>query len=360
MNRSSPPSRILELDGLRGLAALSVVFFHFTLRYRQLFGAPDGIWFDFPHGDYGVHLFFMLSGYVIFMTLDRTRTARDFVVARFARLYPAYWAAMLVTFVVVRTAGLPGQEVGIKDLLVNLTMVQSLLDVPHVDGAYWSLQAELLFYAAMVTLWRFHGLRRPQRTLAAWLTLAAAVQLLGWCLPDGASPWLGPLQTLLSLRYIHLFAIGMALYQQQGVERIDPGWLLLVIGCWSWHAAVDNPSGGTLVAAFTVMMYLATHGQLPLLASRGLAYLGAISYPLYLVHQNVGYVIIRALNSRGWNANLSLLTALGMVVGLATLLSRCVERPALAAIKDRYAAWRDGGAIPLRSPRRRRAASPSR
>lgn len=359
MNNSSTataasPARIRELDGLRGLAALSVVFFHFTLRYGQLFGAPDGLWFDFPRGDYGVHLFFMLSGFVIFMTLDRTRSARDFIVARIARLYPAYWAAMLLTFAVVAIAGLPGQEVGVRDLLVNFTMIQSLLDVPHVDGAYWSLQAELLFYAAMLLLWMLGLLKSPQRTLFGWLAFAVVVQLGAWWLPERLANAMGPLQTLGSLRYIHLFAIGMALYRQHGEATFDPGWLLLVMSCWLWHALVDAASGGALVAAFTIVMYLATAGHISWLASRPLAYLGLISYPLYLVHQNVGYVAIRMLNGLGWNPNLSVIAAVAAVLGLAAALSRFVERPALVGIKARYAAWLAAPRGSLRTPRRRR------
>lgn len=353
MSESSSAKRILELDGLRGLAALGVVFFHFTLRFRELFGAPEGLWFDFPRGDYGVYLFFMLSGYVIFMTLDRTRTAGDFVVARFARLYPAYWVAMLVTFLVVRTAGLPGQEVGVRDLLVNLTMVQSLLDVPHVDGAYWSLQAEILFYAAMLLLWRVGLLRNAQRTLFLWLACAVVVEAATWLLPDRLADHLGPIQTLGSLRYIHLFAIGMAIYRQQGTRDIDPGWLLLVAACWFWQAVVDSASGGALVAAFSIVMYLATAGHIPWLAARPLAYLGSISYPLYLIHQNVGYVIIRALNGAGWNANLSLLAAVSIVLVLSAALSRYVEWPAVRAIKERYQTWKTTPRRPIRLPRRR-------
>lgn len=348
------PVRIRELDGLRGLAALSVVFFHFTLRYRQLFGAPEGLWFDFPRGDYGVHLFFMLSGYVIFMTLDRTRSARDFVVARFARLYPTYWAALLLTFAVVAVASLPGQEVGVRDLLVNFTMIQSLLNVPHVDGAYWSLQAELLFYAAMLALWMAGQLKSPQRTLFSWLAFAVVVQLIAWWAPERLANAIGPLQTLGSLRYIHLFAIGMALYRQHGQATFDPGWLLLVISCWFWQALVDGASGAALVAAFTIVMFLATAGHIPWLAGRGLAYLGMISYPLYLVHQNVGYVVIRMLNGLGWNANLSVIAGVALVLGLAAALSRFVERPALAGIKGRYSAWQTAPGATLRTPRRRR------
>jgi peptidoglycan/LPS O-acetylase OafA/YrhL len=356
VSRFSPPptaKRISELDGLRGLAALAVVFFHYTSRYGELFGAPEGLWFDFPRGDFGVFLFFMLSGYVIFMTLDRTRSADEFVVARFARLYPTYWVALLATFVVVRMFHLPGQEVGFGALLVNLSMVQSLCGFPHVDGAYWSLQEEILFYVAMLALWRVGLLKNALRTLSVWLAIAVAVELGTWWLPEQIGGKLGAVQTFASLRFLHLFVIGMAIYRQQREPGNDPGWLLLVIACWFWHAILDSASGGALVAAFSIVIYLATTGHLPWLAARPLAYLGLISYPLYLIHQNVGYVIIRELNGAGWNANASLLAATATALGLAAILSRYVERPAHRAIKARYAAWKDSPRGAIRLPRRR-------
>jgi peptidoglycan/LPS O-acetylase OafA/YrhL len=355
-NPSPAPSsgRILELDGLRGLAALGVVFFHFTTRYTELFGAPNGMWFNFPRGDYGVCLFFMLSGYVIFMTLDRTASARDFIVARFARLYPTYWAAMLLTFVVVSAFGLPGQEVGLRDFFLNLTIMQSLLGAQHIDGAYWSLQTELLFYAALLFLWQCGWLTRAQRTLAIWLACVVLLQLAAWCLPEGPADKLGMLQTLLIVPYFHLFAIGMAIYCRQCEGKFDPGWLLLVIACWFWHAIIDSTSGAALIAAFTTVVFLAGIGKLTWLAFRPLVWLGAISYPLYLVHQNVGYVLLRWLNGAGWNPNTSVLAALAVVIAIAAALHYLVEQPALVAIKGRYSTWKETPRTPIRLPRRKR------
>src|SRR2546430_2652712 len=91
--------RFAELDLLRGVAALWVVLFHYTTQYSRLY-VPDRrdlLGFEFPDGTLGVYLFFMISGFVIFMTLHRSERPLDFVVSRFARLYPAYWAGIVLT-----------------------------------------------------------------------------------------------------------------------------------------------------------------------------------------------------------------------------------------------------------------------
>ena len=107
---ASPSSRVVELDALRGIAALAVVAFHYTTQYGQQYGHTTPLGFGFPPGNYGVNLFFLISGFVIFMTLERARSAMDFVVSRFSRLYPAYWAAMALTCIFVYVLGMPEQR----------------------------------------------------------------------------------------------------------------------------------------------------------------------------------------------------------------------------------------------------------
>src|SRR4030095_2287642 len=97
MSTSTPGKiRIGELDALRGLAALAVMIFHYTGHYGKNVGHVDRPLLELALGNYGVQLFFMISGFVIFMTIEKTRTAMDFVVTRFSRLYPAYWASLLI------------------------------------------------------------------------------------------------------------------------------------------------------------------------------------------------------------------------------------------------------------------------
>ena len=124
--------------------------YHFTTRYQEQIGHVGGMPVDLLAGKYGVYLFFLISGFVIFMTLERTRTAADFVVSRFSRLFPAYWAAFLLTATVVYTVGLPLQQLPASQALLNLTMVQEILGAEHLDGSYWTLQIELFFYVQML------------------------------------------------------------------------------------------------------------------------------------------------------------------------------------------------------------------
>ena len=127
-NKETFNSRILELDVLRGLAALGVVLFHYTVVYPLSYNPYESTLFKFPLGYYGLHLFFMISGFVIFMTLERTAHSLDFIVSRFSRLFPCYWAAVILTFLILKNFSLylnlcPLLDVEFKNALINFSML---------------------------------------------------------------------------------------------------------------------------------------------------------------------------------------------------------------------------------------------
>ena len=109
--------RFPELDGLRGIAALWVVLFHYTfgvanhwLKHDLSLAAQVTPWNASIDGLRAVDLFFIVSGFVIFMTLDSSKSLLDFVVSRFARLFPAYWFSVLLTSTVVILIPVVGQS----------------------------------------------------------------------------------------------------------------------------------------------------------------------------------------------------------------------------------------------------------
>ncbi len=90
--------RIVGLDGLRGIAAFGVLLYHFTTRYPDFGSFVSPPPFTFPEGKFGVHLFFIISGFVIFRTVECAKRPLDFVKSRFVRLYPAFWLSLLIVF----------------------------------------------------------------------------------------------------------------------------------------------------------------------------------------------------------------------------------------------------------------------
>ena len=325
--------RLEQLDALRGIAALVVVLFHFTFQFNLLYGHVGEPLVSVPWGHYGVNLFFMISGFVIFMTLSRTQHVADFIVSRFSRLYPAYWVAIALTLLIVGLLGLPGKEVGVSTALLNLLMFQGLFKVANVDGVYWTLVIELLFYGWALLAYVLGWLHRVHTILAAALLLRLvyffADRLLGIELP-----W--TISQLLILPYIAWFACGIMVYRLTQLRDKPRSDGLVIAGAIAVLAITESPGLALFACVLTAMLYLAALGRLSLLSLAVFTWLGDISYTLYLLHENIGWALMLRLEAAGVNSTLAIGLVLLAVLALASAVTRIVEKPAMAWIRSRY------------------------
>lgn len=330
------PVRVVELDALRGLAALAVVVFHYTTFYEEQVGHLTAPGFGFPAGNYGVHLFFLISGFVILMTLERTRSAADFAVSRFSRLFPAYWAAMAVTAAVVYTVGMPEQRLPMRDLAMNLTMLQRFLGAEDLDGSYWTLEIELFFYAQMLIWFMLGMLGRMRWIVALWLLLTLAYVEI----EAHHAHFSYTLREALIVRHIPFFALGVLFYRlhtRPQEWRGDVALIVAALAVIGWSLA---PPYFYAALVCTGIFALFVTGRLRWLGTPVLAFFGGISYTLYLLHQAIGFALIHRLEQAGVHAPIAILIAAALSIFGAWVLSRTVERPAMRAIRSRWRARR--------------------
>ncbi|MFD0682898.1 acyltransferase family protein [Actinomadura fibrosa] len=329
--------RLRELDLLRFLAALAVMLYHFTG-----FGGP-GAWPDpsrevFPelagvtrYGYLGVDLFFMISGFVILMSAWG-RGPGEFAISRVVRLMPAYWASVLLGAVVYAAFR---QGNGVPGLVVpNLTMMQGGLGIRNVDAVYWTLWVEMHFYVLAAVL---AGIGITYRSclifMAAWL--------FGGVFADEAGSKI--LQVMLVPTWSPYFIAGMALFM---IHRFGPTLLLwgyvaisylLALHWGAWRADTAFKGSDELVVSaavtviFAVMILVAT-GRLSRIRWSGLTVLGALTYPLYLVHSQLALPVLDAVypGLNRWAA-LAVVTAASLLGAYA--LHRLIERPAAKRLK---------------------------
>ncbi|MGE4323456.1 MAG: acyltransferase family protein [Sphingobium sp.] len=322
--------RLTELDALRGIGAVGVLLFHYSTRFHELFPRAGHVPFDFPGGNYRVLLFFAISGFAIFFTLDRIRSVSDFAVNRFARLYPAYLVAMLLTLSVEYLAHAWQLLIGPAAILANLTMVQGFAFIPQVDGAYWTLTVEIGFYFCMIAIWKWVGLKQLEPALLGWLALRLLFQL--W--PDMPERMV----MLFVLRYTPFFVIGMLAYRIWSGQR---GWRQQVpyVVAALLSVAVRETWDVTIVACVLVVTFSALIlGRLRFLAVRPLVWIGGISYSFYLIHQHIGFVIMLKMGEAGYGPWVGFMAAVMVALLLGTLVNRLVERPAGTAILARWKA----------------------
>lgn len=326
--------RLLQLDGLRGLAALSVVLFHYTTRFDSTFKHSETLAISFPYGHLGVQLFFVISGFVIFMTLERSKAPLDFVVSRFSRLFPTYWTAVLMTWGLLALMALPGFQPTWTQVTANFSMAHELFGIDSIDGVYWSLGVELIFYVWMLLLWLTGLLRRPVLVFCVWVVGAALARLgataTGIWIPHGISH-------VLLFNWIPWFALGIAAYLRYRDGRVTRGTILLAcLALASIATTVGELNLLPLAIVFLGAVVLASMSKASVLDWTPLVWLGAISYPLYLVHDKIGWLAILSLEERGVSPIVAIVVAIVASLVAAFILHLLVEKPATIALRKRY------------------------
>jgi peptidoglycan/LPS O-acetylase OafA/YrhL len=321
--------RYAELDSLRGVAALLVVLFHFTMGRSQ---AELG----FKLGTTGVDLFFIISGFVISMSIERVSSGLEFVINRASRLYPTYWACVTVTFIVISTYTWYKQDsTKVSDYLGNLTMFQYYLHIPNLDDPYWTMIVEMLFYLFILILFYFRLLKYIV-TIGSILT--AFVVSISWFYWDKFS-WL--FNALPILEFFPLFFTGIIFYKIVKEKNNSPSQYLFVLGCLVAqillfdHAGISKEFISQLEYAAMLVIYfglfiLFVNDKLKIIISKPLLFLGKISFALYLSHQYIfiGHVLPFLLNRLNLNFWFSIICiGLPLSLGLATAITYYVEIP---------------------------------
>lgn len=329
--------RFHQIDFLRGLACLSVVAFHFLHRGQQggWLVDPAAPWLQSMAelGHLEVHLFFMISGFVILMTAEGA-TVRGFIASRVSRLYPAFWVGVLLTAAVAWWSGSEAFAVTPVQVLANLTMVPHWAHVEFVDGAYWSLAVELQFYLLVIALLHFGQMQRIEWWIAAWLLVSSV---------NAVRP-MYPLEFWLDARWAPLFAAGMLFYRisrrgWDGQRSLLLLWAFSLTLWYGWTGAEASKLGREAVllglpmqvvlclTLFHGVFLLVVSGRWTMQPSPLVYWFGALTYPVYLLHQNIGYIALMAPGWRHLDFHLRVGLVVGAVVLLAWLVNRWVERP---------------------------------
>jgi peptidoglycan/LPS O-acetylase OafA/YrhL len=306
--------RITIIDPARFIAVTSVLVFHYGFRGFRAdgmtqFGLPD-IETYAAYGFYGVHFFFVISGFVIGMTV-RNSTPRSFFVSRASRLYPAFWIGCTLTFLTGIIFQDPRYHVSLPTFVVNLTMLAGFTQpptgggVPYVDGAYWSLTEEIRFYFLVAgVLWLSRRWQKwlpkknqPLWGIGFWLLIATF----------GLARKNGQIEFFFAPKWAGYFCLGLLCFLVYNGTRTK--WLILEM-LWAFAmmlvAAHRELSNLRVVYRFdynyvaTVAILTGTFGFVLLIAMRRIGsvpfpmfatMLGAATYPIYLLHQHVGYML---------------------------------------------------------------------
>jgi peptidoglycan/LPS O-acetylase OafA/YrhL len=338
---ATPTSRVEALDLLRLVAVLGVLLYHFGFWGPASHGVPQVAlpWLTpvAKYGYLGVPAFFVISGFVIAYSAEG-RTATGFAIARFSRIYPTFVFCMTLTFLAIASLGAPHFETSLKQWLANLFIAATALGQPYMDTSYWSLVIEVMFYG-WIALLIAAGLfpRRIDTIILVGLGITFANKL------TVNSPLV---EKLFLTDDSGFFAVGLLIYQFYRGRRggMLYGLLGLAIGTavfQSIHKAVKLAphTGGTFdtwtvaaicLASIAVIFAATRIRHVPLPPALVLA-AGGLTYPLYLLHMQFGYVLFTRAPAN------PVLMVIAIVVGmtlLAWVVWRYVERPAQRWVRD--------------------------
>jgi peptidoglycan/LPS O-acetylase OafA/YrhL len=342
-------TRLAFIDSLRGMAVVAVLIQHLleqiiftqtTGPYYWGFQGASGYYFNF--GRFGVVLFFFVSGFVIPNSFPSSAAPiRDFVTSRFFRLYPAYWLSILLAIAILPLTD--AKTFSLSQIAANSTMLQMFVGVPNIRTAYWTLAIELIFYASCVCLFAAGFLKR--RMTAVAIVLAVSIGCTVASMFIGNRMVLRLMEVALNLTAMFL---GKVLRDAVIERRLSWGHVVLcsiayvpfalsvsfrLYGSGPYdektfffgYSMASSYVGAWLV--FVTFCAIGSSSDWPFSA-----FIGRISYSVYLMHAYVLSVIVYLFGAGA--TPLQWLLFAGTVTGLSILASwftfEFVEKPALA------------------------------
>lgn len=305
--------RIDFLDGMRGIAILLVVGYHAYASWPKIL--PYGVQFsEFPltqYGYLGVQLFFLISGFVILMTLEKTSGFSHFLCKRWVRLFPAMLACSAIIYL---SSGMfyerPSGQPNLFDTLPGLLFLHPRIltfvigeEVRFLEGAFWSLCVEVQFYIFFGAIYYIKGKKAALWGLFIAYMIAVVTFLVFKAFPDltlslpfvskgfsfllvfiGATHygWFigGALLYLYSHERKRNYAIyGAAVIVLSSIQQFDTGSVVRPGGVTAVLAAI-------FVGVIFIVPIISPVGR-ALLSARSFVFIGTVSYPLYLIHENM-------------------------------------------------------------------------
>jgi peptidoglycan/LPS O-acetylase OafA/YrhL len=326
-------NRLGFLDFVRGIAAFAVLLQHTG---ETLWPSINWATHQYVNvGRFGVVAFFLVSGYIIPFSLERGGSVRRFWTGRFFRLYPLYWVSLIAILVIYQfrnDALTPTfQNHTVLNAMVNVTMIQEIVGIPHAIGLYYTLTVELVFYTLCAVLFAAGLLSRSVRN--AWVVISGSL-ILGTIAPlviHHRAPMAG-------LFYISSMFLGTVVYRYSvGHARLFDVQALVIaitvfglIGCYVnyVHFTDLNDSdpftfwGATIAWSLAYLFFFAAFAARSERFPSPFLWLGRISYSLYLMHPLIVVFVMH------WTVRpLALLFVIVASLLLANVTYRYIELP---------------------------------
>ncbi|MGK3126097.1 acyltransferase family protein [Candidatus Pantoea formicae] len=287
--------RIEALDGLRFFAFFMVMFYHYLfIAPLQGFIPKDLAIKAFSFGDFGVDLFFLISGFVITLSSEN-RSALQFFIARFNRIVPLFIVCALVIYFFSISLPMVDPRERIVSLMYSLTFFPQLFGKQFFSSVYWTIAVEVTFYLWVTALIVFNVWNR-YRLLICFIWIALSY-LNSFILMNSF------LTNFFITQYAGHFVIGIVLFELR-MSKIKPlhAFLILISSVLVFNNMLDHQkwidsfnvhieSSALLFTTFFLisLVWIASHVETMGSYYSIVKFLGAMTYPLYLIHADLGF-----------------------------------------------------------------------
>jgi peptidoglycan/LPS O-acetylase OafA/YrhL len=341
--------RLLAVDAVRGIAALAVVIYHVPGALISAAKVPAWLAAIFAHGALGVDAFFVLSGFVITMSVASSDWTVNylgrFILRRSVRLDPSYWAAIAIEvmfgYVGFRFLQDAYPFPTMFSVAAHLVYLQGVLRFPQVSDVFWTLCFEIQFYLGLVGSLVVSNLLAVRHRLSQRAILAVALiafAYLSVAIRNGALP--NPHEGLAIIR-VYQFAIGIVVYLL-AQRQVSVTSALAFIASLLAVRALNGALAEVCVTALSAGICYGSirSDQLNALADRWpLQFLGKISYSLYLYHASivgrasaVTLLLVRDRSGAVLPA-VGIISALVASIAFSYVMFRLVEAPTMRLSK---------------------------
>jgi len=350
-------NKINGLQSLRALAIFSVALFHFTYRWESTIGGKYRFANPiFLMGHFGVQVFFMISGFIIYKTLRETPNFKTFFLHRLVRLIvPAIFLEVLI-LIVAKYSGIPDFQYGaqIKNLLPSISLIDpgwwNLVfhsKLTWISGVQWTLSIEVSFYLLAGCLYYFAS----RRFFPEFLVISSGVATLLDHIPHQSHPGIiHDIDTIWALTGFPLFwwfVVGVLFYrvfaQENSIKNValmivSIGWVLL----FTYDGYKGNKDGYPVIYALIYIAFsmfllglISTNSRRfeKLAGNKFTVWVGDNSYEFYLIHEIIGVTVLSKLEHRfHWNVLIYGIVTAGFCVALLFAVSQ-VRKFALIPIQ---------------------------
>ncbi|WP_052116618.1 acyltransferase family protein [Morganella morganii] len=293
--------RINHIDGLRGIAILLVLGFHAYAAWGGHQGYLKFAYetkdiFIFKYGYIGVQLFFMISGYVIFMSLDRSSSIMTFLKKRWLRLFPAMAIATIVlygssSFFYERPMGSPSLIDIIPGILfIHPRIISDIFGIKTLglEGVFWSLYIEVVFYILSAFFYYTFGRKWLLKSI---FTIYLSSKILFIFIGNTTLPqYLINYIDILGFSQYGYFIIGCYLYELSNDRAGKVDFIMAVLSFFLITYSNRYDTGlvifsTIMISIFAFSFYIELIRKI--LSLPALIFIGSVSYPLYLIHENI-------------------------------------------------------------------------